>query len=349
MKFSVCIPNYNYGTYIERTIRSILDQSYENYEVLVSDNASTDDSAAKVRAFNDRRIRLNVNRCNVGFAANLDRATRDATGDVFILLSSDDVMYPRALQTYARAYAALGSAAKKTILSASCDVIDEHDIASGRIELPGRRIWRDTDIDPGLSAELGVCAYRVDSNGMLQRCMSGMQNPFTFCTTAYHRELYEAAEGYGGSRLFGPDKFFHWRLLGLAESAVLLRESLFGYRVHTQNQSAQQSQSGALKFLIDEYVNTFDTDAGLLSKAGLTRPDLERAFIEYDIVRHGLSQLSEGRRAWAARAFAFGRATYPQHMRLNWRAWIFRALITLGPIGPWTARRLKEHEKRMHP
>lgn len=341
MKFSVCIPNYNYGKFLERTLRSVLQQTYGDFEIVVSDNASTDDSAAVVRSFDDSRIRLTVNRCNVGFAGNLDRAASQATGDVLLLLSSDDVMRPNALQRYAQAFEALGERARTTILSSSCDVIDENDQTVGRIELPGRRMWHSTDLDAELGDRIGVPTYRVEAASLLRRCLLGMQNPFNFCTTAYHRELYEAVEGYGGNRLIGPDKRFHWKLLGAADSTVLLQEPLFGYRVHTQNQLAQQSQSGALKYLIDEYVNAFDTEPALLAKAGVTREDLERAFIEYDIVRHGLAQLSEGKRAWAKRAIAFGRAAYPRHMQRNWRAWAFRLLTALGPIGTYIAFQLR--------
>jgi hypothetical protein len=116
---------------------------------------------------------------------------------------------------------------------------------------------------------------------------------------------------------------------------------LFGYRVHSHNQSAQQSQSGALKYLLDEYVNAFDTEPSLLTKAGISRTELEQAFIEYDIVRHGLAQLSEGKRAWAKRAIAFGCAAYPHHMRRNWRGWVFRLLLALGPLGTPIAHYLR--------
>ena len=90
MKFSICIPNYNYGRYIGETIRSALDQHAE-VEVLVADNASTDDSVAVVESVGDARVHLRRNSWNVGFAGNLDRACAGATGDRMILLSSDDL------------------------------------------------------------------------------------------------------------------------------------------------------------------------------------------------------------------------------------------------------------------
>ena len=90
--FSICIPNYNYGRYIGDTIQSVLDQSYPHFEIIVADNASTDNSVEVVQSFNDPRIRLVQNRYNVGFGPNLQRATMHARHDFVNLLSSDDQM-----------------------------------------------------------------------------------------------------------------------------------------------------------------------------------------------------------------------------------------------------------------
>jgi len=83
MRFSICIPNYNYEKFLGRTLDSALHQQGGELEVLVSDNASTDGSAALVRAraAADPRVKLSVNPCNVGFAGNLDRV-RAHSGDV---------------------------------------------------------------------------------------------------------------------------------------------------------------------------------------------------------------------------------------------------------------------------
>ena len=75
IKFSICIPNYNYAHYVVETIQTVLDQDYENFEILVADNASTDNSVSLIRAIGDPRIQVHVNRFNIGFAPNLDKAT----------------------------------------------------------------------------------------------------------------------------------------------------------------------------------------------------------------------------------------------------------------------------------
>jgi glycosyltransferase involved in cell wall biosynthesis len=342
MKFSVCIPNYNYGKFLGRTIQSVLDQTYADFEILISDNHSTDESVAVVRGFADPRIQATVNRCNVGFAANLDRAARGATGDFLLLLSSDDVMRPDALATYARALSALGGRADETVLCSSCDAIDENDRVTDHLDLPRGAIWRESDRDVELSSALDVPAYRIVAAQLLRRSVPRMQNPLFFCATAYPRRLYETIEGYGGNRLIGPDKWFHWRLLAVTESVVFLRKPLFAYRWHLNNQVSQQAQSGAIKYLLDGYMNSFEADAALLEKAGMRRDELEQAFIEFDVVRHGMAVLSEGRRTLARRTLAFGRAVYPHHLRSNWHAWVFRSLLALGPLGTWAARQLRD-------
>jgi hypothetical protein len=63
---SVVIPSYNQAEFLPATIQSVLNQTYPDFEVLVSDNASTDDSLQVAKSFADPRIKIGVNACNVG-------------------------------------------------------------------------------------------------------------------------------------------------------------------------------------------------------------------------------------------------------------------------------------------
>ena len=116
MKFSICIPNYNYERYLGRTIASVREQQDVDLEILMSDNASTDGSVALAQSFGDPRIQVHVNAVNVGFAGNLDRAARMATGEWMIMLSSDDLARPGALTTYRGVIDELGLAAEGAVL-----------------------------------------------------------------------------------------------------------------------------------------------------------------------------------------------------------------------------------------
>ena len=334
MKFSICIPNYNYERYLGRTLASVLAERDEDLEVVVADNASTDASVAVVEACGDPRVRVRVNRCNVGFAGNLDRAAGMARGEVLIMLSSDDLMRPGALAVY-RALLARGGA-ERSVVSATVDVIDPDDRVTGRIG-PDPELWRPGDRTAELEAAAGGPVYRVPGPELLRRCLLAMKNPFNFAATAYPRALYEAVEGYGGGRLINPDKWFHWRLLGVAADPYFIDRPLFAYRWHPANQSAQQAATGALKQLVDEYASTLELDGALLARLGLSRAAVERAFVERDVVRHGLATLARGDRRKARRIVRFGGAVYPWHLRAQRGAWVLAALLALGPAGRWIA------------
>lgn len=336
MKFSICIPNYNYARYIGETVRSALDQGVD-LEVLVADNASTDDSVAVVEGLDDPRVRISVNRLNVGFAGNLDRACRGATGDRMILLSSDDIIMPGALPVYRRIIETLGDEADNVILCSSQHVIDSAGQITGGID-DDPRLWADAGEDAGLSAVAGVPVLSVDSDALLRRSLLNMRNPFGFATTCYSRALYEAVEGYGGAKLIGPDKHFAWKAMTKAKRCLHVRAPLFGYRVHNANQGAQMNQTGALKHLVDEYIFSFDTPDETLLRAGVSRDDLAAAFVRHDVALRGLKWLAEGNRGFALRTYRFGKAVYPHLMRGR-ELLALRALLALGPVGETIAAR----------
>jgi glycosyltransferase involved in cell wall biosynthesis len=333
MKFSVCIPNYNYERYLPRTVASVRGQRAD-LEILVSDNASTDGSVVALRALEDERIKIRVNEANVGFASNLDRAARMASGDVVIMLSSDDLMRPGALEAYERL---LANIEPDAIVTSASDVIDSDDRVTGRIG-PDSELWRRSDVVRDLPSLGGATVYRVAGTELLRRSLESFKNPLNFLATGVPRKLYEKVEGYGGGRLINPDKWYHWRVLGVASFAYYVDAPLFAYRWHGANQTAQQSASGALKYLVDEYVNTFELDSTLLAKAGLTRDALVRAFVERDIARHGLATLAKGDRLKARRVLLFGAATYPKQLASNWKAWALASLLATGPLGERLSR-----------
>ena len=79
--FSICIPNYNYSKYIEETINSVLDQDFENYEIIVVDNDSTDESWEIIKRYSDhKKVKIFKNNFNIGFAPNLQKVTEKARG-----------------------------------------------------------------------------------------------------------------------------------------------------------------------------------------------------------------------------------------------------------------------------
>ncbi len=211
-------------------------------------------------------------------------------------------------------------------------MIDSDDRVTGEIG-PDPTLWTPADRQAELEKMLGAPVYGVPAGELLKRCLPQMKNPFNFAATVYSAELYRRVEGYGGNRLINPDKWFHWKVLGAAEMAYYIDRRLFAYRVHNANQGAQENAAGALKLMVDEYVSTIELDGQLLERLGLTRETLAKAFVEYDVARHGLTTLARGGRVKARRMLNFGRAVYPQYVRRNRKAWALAALLALGPAG----------------
>ena len=187
LTFSVCIPNYNYERYLGQTIDSVLAQTYPHFEIVVADNASTDGSVAAVRGYDDPRIRLIENRYNIGFSPNLDRATESATGDFLILLSSDDLMRPDALETYARVLEGLGERSEDAVLTSALDVIDSAGEVTGvSWRPPGELFYQ--ELDPAAADRVPWDDLDVESHAgdvALAAALRAKNTPAAFLATCY--------------------------------------------------------------------------------------------------------------------------------------------------------------------
>jgi len=97
-KVIVCLPTYNRSGYLLQTLASVLSQTFTDFEVIVSDNCSTDSTADVVRACGDPRIRYIRNERNIGLFPNMNQCLELARGDYVCILHDDDVYAPRFLE-----------------------------------------------------------------------------------------------------------------------------------------------------------------------------------------------------------------------------------------------------------
>jgi len=93
-RVAVLIPNYNGGSYLRECLRSVVAQTFADWEAVVGDNASTDDSVSIVTAVADRRLRLVARPANVGWVANVNLLLHEARSDYVAILHADDFWEP---------------------------------------------------------------------------------------------------------------------------------------------------------------------------------------------------------------------------------------------------------------
>lgn len=96
-KISIVTPSYNQGHYIEQTILSIINQGYPNYELIIIDGGSTDNTVEILNKY-DSKITYWISEKDNGQADALNKGIAKATGDIFNWINSDDYLEPGALE-----------------------------------------------------------------------------------------------------------------------------------------------------------------------------------------------------------------------------------------------------------
>jgi glycosyltransferase involved in cell wall biosynthesis len=115
-QFSIIIPNYNMANFLPHAIESVLSQSFEDFELIIADNCSTDDSLEVINRYNDSRIKILKNVTNLGLFTNLNVAVAHAAGNFIHVLCADDEFYSETLEKINEAYVAFGQAKSEVYL-----------------------------------------------------------------------------------------------------------------------------------------------------------------------------------------------------------------------------------------
>ena len=342
--FSICIPNFNYARYIGDTIQSVLDQDYDDYEIIIADNASTDHSMDVINTYagRDSRIRVIQNRYNIGFAPNLQRATESARGTYMNLLSSDDQMKAGALRAYADAIRET-DVQDAVLFSAVENFDDQHGAFKYTVKPDNGFYMSYVPLENPPDASPVV----YEGQAVLASALKRLKTPMPFLSTVYARSLWERVEGYNSTRTIGPDKHFIYKVLGLNPPVVYIPHVYYRYRdTMSPNRAAQTT---TLKQPIDDYLYTLEYRDETLKPLGLTRQDVIDAFIERVCLREGLSQLGRGRYAHAFKLLMFALASYPGTALRRSKTYALAGLLATGPLASIIAPALLSVYYKQHP
>jgi glycosyltransferase involved in cell wall biosynthesis len=99
--FTVATITYNSGKWVKQTIDSILASTFTDFELLISDDGSTDDTWSIIQQYNDPRIRAWKNESNIGEYPNRNKVLQKAEGKYILFVDGDDILYLNSLRNLA--------------------------------------------------------------------------------------------------------------------------------------------------------------------------------------------------------------------------------------------------------
>ena len=343
-RFSVCIPNYNNGEFIADTIRSVLAQTCDDdIEIVVSDNASTDDSVEVVRSFAADGVRLVENPVNLGLSANFDRVVEASTGRHLLLLSADDLAHPTAFERYAAVLDDLGADADRSVLIAAYDVVDAAGGLVGAMHrAPGTWVYEELALADAATADRSTPVEVDDGLDVLAGALRRRLAPAPFVTTCFPRAAYDAVGGYRSGFRAWPDTHFALKLLSTGPSLVYVPERLFSYRIHEHNQFRSFDRQRLLHYQVDSYLHTVEFPSDVLERVGVERDQLVDAYALRAILGRSRRAVAAGAPTMALRYMAFGLATHPRAVLRRRETYALATAALLGPVGRWYARRMPE-------
>jgi glycosyltransferase involved in cell wall biosynthesis len=243
-KVSVCIPAYNAAPYLRAAIDSVLAQQFGDYEVVVSDDASGDDTPQICEGYSDPRFRTVRSEDRLGQSGNWNRCIELAQGAYVILLHADDELLPGYLE---QAVAVLDAHADVGLVHCAVQHIDE----TGKpLELQQPLHEDRVDRDDVILRHLLLDGCVINPAGVMVR-----------------REAYQKAGAFTDQIVWGVD-WHMWIRIALAWPVAYLAEPLARYRQHGHSGTSAVMASG--RNATDETWAIEDV-FGLIHK---TRPEL---------------------------------------------------------------------------
>ena len=214
---SVCIPVYQGERFLAETIRSVLEQTYRDYELVILDNASSDDTSRIAHSFRDPRIRVETNPTTLAQPLNWRRAVELSRAPLVKLLCADDLLHPRCLELQVPP---MNDDPGVALVAARRNMIDEN----SRVVVPGR----------GLRGLVG----RRSCVQVARRVMRSGANPIGEPGgVLFRRSDYLAVGGWHPARRWAMDLDLWVRLVQRGD-LLGLPETLAAFRIGRESLSA---------------------------------------------------------------------------------------------------------------
>ena len=256
-QITVALPVYNGEQYIAVAIESVLSQTFSDFELLILDNCSTDNTLNVIKTFDDPRIRLIVNTKNLGMIGNWNLAVSLATGNYIKILSHDDLLASSCLAEQINAFL---THQDQNIGIVTCKkrVINE----TGVTVMPGFGIFGLTKV--------------INGQRVIKKTIRAGRNIIGEPSVVLLDMALLRASGNFEQPQFTPDIKMWFKMLKTS-NLLFLNKNLASYRISTTSTSTSVASTQGLQFveLIQEVVATDLISVGKLTvKTGILRSHL---------------------------------------------------------------------------
>jgi len=236
-KISVILPSYNHAKYIKKSIESVLSQHFEDFELLISDDASLDNSWDVISSINDKRIFAFLQDQNLGPVGNLAFLVGKARGKYIALINSDDFWEPEKLL---KQIFIMDSMPELGACFTWASLVDDH----GSEVTGSESIWRDIFRQPNRT------------QGKWLRHFFNSGNCLCHPSMLMRKEVYEAIGFYNPAFKQLPD-FEMWIRLVKSYPIHIIQENLVAH-LRTGNNTSVVSQENIARN-VNELVEIFGT------------------------------------------------------------------------------------------
>jgi glycosyltransferase involved in cell wall biosynthesis len=158
-KITVVMPVYNGEKYLDTAIKSILNQRFMNFEFVIVDDASTDNSVEIINSYQDQRIKLIKNNVNLGIPTTRNKCLQESSGEYVAVLDCDDYAYPSRL---AEQLEFMENNPDFGMVGSWVELIDENDDLTGEV-------WNEDEPSQKIPCRLLFHNYFAHSAVLLRR------------------------------------------------------------------------------------------------------------------------------------------------------------------------------------
>ena len=225
-KVSIVIPVYNASKYLKLALDSVVNQTYSNLEILIADDASTDNSKQIIESYSDSRIKLYHNLENIGYLKTCNKLFALATGDYITFQDADDIS---TIDRIEKQIALFDENHNVACITTDCNVINSEGVF---LE------YRTSEID--------YSRYRTDAAYNPIICYNSM---------IFTREVYAKIGGYqlAFDRIGFEDYDYFFRILMQFEVANIA-VPLFDYRIHESEVKRHGTNNPAKYYAYDLFL-----------------------------------------------------------------------------------------------